>query len=40
MSRDWTFYLEDILDSARKIELFTKDMTLDEFRENLLVSMR
>ena len=37
MSRDWTFYLEDILDSARKIELFTKDVTLDEFRENRLV---
>lgn len=37
MSRDWTFYLEDILDSALTIHAFTRDMTLEEFRINRLV---
>src|SRR3990172_8594003 len=34
MSRDWTFYLEDILESARKTARYTQGMTLDEFRDN------
>lgn len=37
MSRDWTFYLEDILDSARKVMSYTAGMTLDEFRTNTLI---
>lgn len=37
MSRDWTFYLEDILDSARKVMGYTAGMTLDEFGANTLI---
>ena len=37
MSRDWTFYVEDILDSASKVLGFTQGMTLESFRNNDLV---
>lgn len=37
MSRDWTFYLEDILDSARKVMAYTAGMSLDDFRTNTVI---
>jgi len=37
MSRDWTFFLEDILDCSSHVESFTKGMTLESFRDNRLV---
>jgi uncharacterized protein with HEPN domain len=37
MSRDWTFYLEDILDSASKVLAYTQGMTLESFCNNDLV---
>jgi len=37
MSRDWTFYLEDILDAARKILRYTQDIDFDEFNRNELI---
>lgn len=37
MSRDWTFYLEDVLDSARKVMGYTAGMTLDELAANTLI---
>lgn len=37
MSRDWTFFLDDILDSADKVLRYTRGMTFDEFRDNALV---
>ncbi len=37
MSRDWTFYLEDILECSGKVLTYTQGMTLDEFRNNDLV---
>lgn len=37
MSRDWTFYLEDIRDSARKISEYSRGMTFESFRDNELV---
>jgi|SRR5712692_87269 len=36
MSRDWTFYLEDILESGLKIQQFTSGLTLEQFRENAM----
>ncbi len=30
MSRDWTFYLEDILESGLKIQQFTRGLTLEQ----------
>jgi len=37
MSRDWTFYLEDILDAARKILRYMQDIDFDEFNRNELI---
>jgi|SRR5680860_102850 len=37
MSRDWTFYLEDILQSASRVVHYTQGMTLQQFQENGLV---
>jgi len=37
MSRDWTFYLEDILDAAWKILRYTQDIDFDEFNRNELI---
>ena len=37
MSRDWTFYVEDILDSAHRIQRYTQGMTLEAFRVNEMV---
>ena len=37
MSRDWTFYLEDILESGLKIQQFTKGVTLDRFRGDAMI---
>ncbi|ODS42955.1 MAG: hypothetical protein MSIBF_06780 [Candidatus Altiarchaeales archaeon IMC4] len=36
MQRDYTVYLEDILDSIRKIETYTENLTFDEFVGNEL----
>jgi uncharacterized protein with HEPN domain len=32
VSRDWRFYLEDVVESARKIERYTEGLTFDQFR--------
>lgn len=37
MSRDWTFYLEDILECSGKVLSYMQRMTLDEFRNNDMV---
>jgi len=37
VSRDWSFYVEDILDSALKIQRYTTGMTLETFRDNDVV---
>ena len=37
MSRDWTFYLEDIHASARKVAQYTKGLTREKFHGNGLV---
>ncbi|OGA27143.1 MAG: hypothetical protein A3I01_01565 [Betaproteobacteria bacterium RIFCSPLOWO2_02_FULL_65_24] len=37
MSRDWTFYLEDIVESSTRVLDYTRGMTLDTFRNNDLV---
>ena len=37
MSRDWTFFLEDILEAANKVIRYTNGMTLEAFRTNELV---
>lgn len=37
MSRDWTFFLEDILEAANKILRYTDRMTLEDFCHNELV---
>lgn len=37
MSRNWSFYLEDILESARKIQRYTKGMTFEQFRSQDVV---
>jgi|SRR3990172_1225537 len=36
MQREYRAYLEDILDAIRKIEKYTKDLRLNEFKENEL----
>ena len=33
MLRDWTFYLEDILESSGKVLTYTQGMTVDAFRD-------
>jgi uncharacterized protein with HEPN domain len=37
MSRDWTFFLDDILDAAEKVLRYTQGMTFEEFRDNEMV---
>jgi len=37
VSRDPTFFLEDILDAAQKVLRYTKGMTLETFRKDELV---
>jgi uncharacterized protein with HEPN domain len=32
MSREWQFFLEDILQSCKKIQRYVKDMTLAQFK--------
>ena len=34
MSRDWSFYLEDILESCQKIEIYTAGMSLNHFQKD------
>ncbi|MFI5343396.1 MAG: DUF86 domain-containing protein [Chlamydiales bacterium] len=36
-SRDWSFRIKDILHAINKIEHYTKDMTLSQFKKNELV---
>src|ERR1700722_6140540 len=36
-SRDWTFRIKDILQSINKIEHYTQNMTISEFKKNELV---
>lgn len=35
--RDYTFFLEDILQAIEKIEIYTKDLSYDEFCSNSMV---
>jgi len=37
VSRDWTFFLEDILEASNKVLRYTNDMTLEAFQNNDLV---
>jgi len=37
MSREFRFYLEDILECCRRIKLYTADLSIDEFVEDNLV---
>jgi len=37
VSRNWVFYLEDILESARKVQHYTKGLTFERFRSQDLV---
>jgi uncharacterized protein with HEPN domain len=37
VSRNWPFYLEDVLDSARKIRRYTEGLTYDQFRSQDIV---
>ena len=37
MSRDWTFFLEDILEAANKVLRYTNGMSLEAFRSDELV---
>lgn len=37
MSRNWLFYLEDIVDGAGKIRRYTKGLTFTEFRSQDLI---
>ena len=37
MSRDWTFFLEDILDASNKVLRYTKGLTRETFQRNELV---
>jgi uncharacterized protein with HEPN domain len=32
MSRDWTFFLEDIQESCSRVVRYTQDMTFEQFR--------
>ena len=34
MSRDWTFYLDDILESCRKILRYTKEVSFEQFKQD------
>lgn len=37
MSRNWLFYLEDVVESVRKIERYTDGLTFVEFRSQDLI---
>jgi len=37
VSRNWVFYLEDILESARKVQLYTERVTFEHFQSQDLV---
>ena len=37
MSRDWTFFLEDILEASNKVLRYTNGMTLETFQSDELV---
>jgi len=37
VSRDWTFFLEDILEASNKVLRYTNGMTLETFQSNDLV---
>jgi uncharacterized protein with HEPN domain len=37
VSRDWTFFLEDILEAANKVLRYTNGMSLEAFRSDELV---
>jgi len=37
MRRDYRIYLNDILESIRRIEKYTKNLTFEEFKENELI---
>ena len=37
MSRDWTFFLEDILEAANKVLRYTNGLTLETFQRDELV---
>ena len=37
MSRNWVFYLEDILESALKVQRYTEGMTFEQFQSQDVV---
>ena len=37
MSRNWVFYLEDILESARKVQRYTEGLRLEQFQSQDVV---
>lgn len=37
MSRNWLFYIEDIVESARKIRRYTEGITFEQFRTQDLI---
>ena len=37
MSRNWLFYLEDVVESARKIRRYTEGLTFAEFRSQDII---
>jgi len=37
VSRDWTFFLEDILEASNKVRRYTNGMTLETFQSDELV---
>jgi uncharacterized protein with HEPN domain len=37
VSRNWPFYLEDVVESARKIGRYTEGLTFDQFRSEDMV---
>jgi uncharacterized protein with HEPN domain len=37
VSRNWVFYLEDILESARKVQRYTEGMTFEQFQSQDVV---
>lgn len=37
MSRNWVYYLDDILESAQKIQRYTRGLTLEQFQSQDIV---
>lgn len=39
MKRDYTLYLEDIVEAIQKIEKYTHGLTFEEFEDSSLIGM-